>query len=333
MPPRDAYQDIAVKLRLTTAALACTSRKQLCARFRAVNPATHCDLDRLHKWTQGRALPRVQSFYDDWAKVLGLSRSGAWLAACRVEDFRVELTGLDGAPMAVQMPAPAPRRRGAGVGVLGGLRVLCGSYACYSHAWSPRYRGALIRGSLVIRPGNGAKLVATYGETLVNGPIQVTGEVAVTGRSIHPLLWEPAGNLPICFSLIMPGPPVSALCGVMSGVAFVAHAALPSASRVLVVRVPPSAALDASNRYLDPSAGGLADNLAALGLHPARGAELDALAARCFAGGANQVRPADQESFTDLLDPEHFAAAMCAAPTEVLGVRRPASPLRPASER
>ena len=57
MPPGEAYHDIGLKLRLTAAVLACASRKDLCARFRAVNPATHCDLDRLHKWMQGRALP------------------------------------------------------------------------------------------------------------------------------------------------------------------------------------------------------------------------------------------------------------------------------------
>src|SRR5208282_3832182 len=145
------------------------------------------------------------------------------------------------------------------------------------------YRGALIRGSLTKRPEKGTKLIATYGETLVNRPIQLTGEVGVTGRSIHLLLWEAQGHLPIFFSLIMPGPPVSALCGVMSGAAFVAHASLPSTSRVLMVRVPPSAALDASNRYLDLSVGVFVDDLAALGLPLAQGAALDALAARFLA--------------------------------------------------
>ena len=55
----------AAKLRMAAAALGYTSRKELCARFRAVNPATQCDLDRLNKWVQGRALPRAASVYAD----------------------------------------------------------------------------------------------------------------------------------------------------------------------------------------------------------------------------------------------------------------------------
>jgi hypothetical protein len=320
----ESYHDIAVKLRLTAAVLVCTSRKELCARFRAVNPATHCDLDRLHKWMQGRALPRDPGFYNDWAKVLGLAQSGSWVAACPVEAFRAALGGPDGA--STDLPAgPVPRARGAsgGPSVLGGARLLCGDYACYSHAWAPRHRGALIRGSLAIRPGKGTKLVATYGETLLRGSMQISGDVTVTGRSIHFLVWEPEGSLPIFFSLIMPGPPASALCGMMSGVAFVAHVALPSASRVLMVRVPASAALEASNRYVDPSPGFLTDDLARLGLRPARGGALDALAAQFFASQADQVTPADQEAFIELLDPEHVPAA---APMQ--GLRRAAGHLR-----
>jgi len=325
LQPGESYHDIAVKLRLTAGVLACTSRKELCARFRAVNPATHCDLDRLHKWMQGRALPRAQSFYDDWAKVLGLARSGTWLAACPVEEFRAALPALDGASTDLALAGPMPRARGpsGGPGVLGGARLLCGDYACYSNAWAPRHRGTLIRGSLAIRPGKGARLVATYGETLLRGSMRISGEVTVTGRSIHFLVWEPDGNLPIFFSLIMPGPPASALCGMMSGVAFVAHVALPSASRVLMIRVSAAAALEASNRYLDPSPGFLTDDLARLGLRPGRGGALDALAAQYFASQADQVTPADQEAFIELLDPEHVPA-----PAPMQGLRRAAGRLR-----
>ncbi len=47
----------AAKLRLAAATLGCSSRKEFCARFRSVNPATQCDIDRLNKWVQGRSLP------------------------------------------------------------------------------------------------------------------------------------------------------------------------------------------------------------------------------------------------------------------------------------
>jgi hypothetical protein len=325
LQPAEPYHEIAMKLRLTAAVLACTSRKELCARFRAVNRTTHCDLDRLHKWMQGRALPRAPGFYDDWAKVLGLAHSGAWLAACPIEVFRAALVGPDGAPADLPPAATASRARveGGGPGALGGGRLLHGDYACYSHAWAPRHRGALIRGSLAIRPGKGANLVATYGEMLLSGEMRISGKVTITGRSIHFLVWEPDGNLPIFFSLIMPGPPASALCGMMSGVAFVAHTALPSASRVLMVRVPDTAALEVSNRYLEASSGFLSADLASLGLHVARGAELDALAMRYLGRSAEQVTPAEQEAFIELLDAEQVAGA---APVHAL--RRDAGRLR-----
>jgi hypothetical protein len=43
----------AAKLRLAAATLGCSSRKEFCARFRSVNPATQCDIDPLNKWVQG----------------------------------------------------------------------------------------------------------------------------------------------------------------------------------------------------------------------------------------------------------------------------------------
>jgi len=46
------------KLSITAAILNCATRKELCARFRNVNPATEFELERSYKWLQGRALPR-----------------------------------------------------------------------------------------------------------------------------------------------------------------------------------------------------------------------------------------------------------------------------------
>ncbi|TIV73548.1 MAG: hypothetical protein E5V79_04790, partial [Mesorhizobium sp.] len=63
-------QHIAQKLRLTSALLGTVTRKDLAAAFRSVNARTAFDLGRADKWLQGRAQPREQSVYDDWAKVL-----------------------------------------------------------------------------------------------------------------------------------------------------------------------------------------------------------------------------------------------------------------------
>ncbi len=142
--------DFAEKLRLTAAALRCASHKDLCARFRTVNPTTQCDIERLHKWIQGRAQPRSPQVYDDWAKVLGTQRSGAWLISSSLAEFSAELSALSGTPIAdlhridAVRTCAAPR---AGVlALLGGAMAPCGNFACYSHAWSPHFRGKLLRG-------------------------------------------------------------------------------------------------------------------------------------------------------------------------------------------
>ena len=93
----------AAKLRLAAATLGCSSRKEFCARFRGVNPATQCDIDRLNKWVQGRSLPRASSVYADFAAVIGSSQSGRWVADCSLEEFAAELTartGVDAAALA-----------------------------------------------------------------------------------------------------------------------------------------------------------------------------------------------------------------------------------------
>jgi hypothetical protein len=90
------HVDFAARLRITALALGCATKKDLCARFQAANPQTQCDLDRLHKWTQGRALPRSAQVYEDWAKVLGTTRTGAWLATCAMDSFLAEVSALTG---------------------------------------------------------------------------------------------------------------------------------------------------------------------------------------------------------------------------------------------
>ena len=84
----------AQKLGVTAVLLGCSTRKELCARFRAVNPATEFDLERSFKWLQGKSLPRSMAIYEDWARLLGTARSGAWLAGCSTEAFLDEACTL-----------------------------------------------------------------------------------------------------------------------------------------------------------------------------------------------------------------------------------------------
>jgi hypothetical protein len=213
-------RDLAAKLRLTGAVLGCGGRKDLCARFRAANPATHFDLERSHKWLQGRAVPRSLTVYEDWAKVIGTRKAGSWIAGCSVEAFLEEICGLFDADAGAlrrlvevrggDSGAPSPASSAA--------HYLCGHYACYSWAWSPYYRGKLIRGSLAIAPGGRAPgLAATYTEELLGHAVRFLAPALICGRTLHFDLREQQGMSPLFISLILPGPPASALCGVMSG--------------------------------------------------------------------------------------------------------------------
>jgi hypothetical protein len=292
-------------LRLTAIALGCVNRKELCAKFRAANARTHCELDRLHKWIQGRALPRSLLLYEDWAKVIGSGRSATWLAACGIDDFRNELANVTGMTTgelhsreALSPPPPAGMREGA----LSGPGLLCGAFACYSHAWSPSYRGRMIRSALRIEPTRRNELRAIYSEHLMGRMVYLSGAVLVAGRTLHVTVREEGGNACLFFSLIEPGPPAKLLCGVMSGAAFVAQSALPSATRILMVRVSDEDALEASNRYMDPGALGIAADLEELGVTVGSPARLEALTVAFLGPTCDQVTQALQTELSALLD-------------------------------
>ena len=300
---------LAAKLRMAAAALGCESRKALCARFRGVNPATQCELERLSKWMQGRSLPRSFSVYADLAAVIGSMKTGAWIAECPLEEFAAELTACTGAQAKVLTlaEAPAPRADPRARVLFGATATLAGAFAAYSMAWSPHFRGSLIRGSLRLRTNERGKIVASYAENLLGRRLGLDGEVQVRHRSMDVTLREPESRVPLFVTLHVPGPPASVLCGVMSGTAFIAHEALPSAVRVVFIRVPDTSSLDATNRYLAPTSGAIAVDLAALGL-PARGAEqVDAFTREFLGEAPTQVTGQDQATLAGMLDREYFA--------------------------
>jgi hypothetical protein len=301
--------DFATKLRLTAAVLGCPGRKELCVRFRAANPATHFDLERSHKWLQGRALPRFAQVYEDWAKVLGTSRSGAWLASCTVDAFLDELCALYNAdPEALRLraqadekdgPMPGSSRRDRAVG------YLYGTYACYSMAWSPYYQGQIIRGALLLQPGGRtAPLTARYTEALLGKSVRFEGDAWTAGRTLHLLVSSAEHDMPLFITLLLPGPPATALFGIMSGATIVGVEPRPSATRIAVIRVPASAST--SNRYMAPDAAAIADDLAALGLSLSEPSAAGIMIRDFLGGDSNdgltQVSASEQERLASVLD-------------------------------
>jgi hypothetical protein len=296
----------AAKLRLAASTLGCSSRKEFCARFRSVNPATQCDIDRLNKWVQGRSLPRAASVYADFASVIGSSQSGRWVSDCSLEEFAAELTartGVDAAAVAAP-DSLSPRGNPRATGLFGGMATLTGTFAGYSPAWSPHFRGRLLRGALRLAAGRSGSLFATYTESLIGRDVRLTAETMIRGRSMHFALREPDGDLPLFISLTVPGPPASVLCGVMSGSAFVAHDSLPSACRIIFVRVPETPRLASTNRYFDPVPGAIAADLADLGANIAEADRFDAFTRGFLEACPEQVTSEDQATFAGMLDRE-----------------------------
>lgn len=295
-----------MKLRMAAAALGCSSRKEFCARFRSVNHATQCDIDRLNKWMQGRSLPRAASVYADFAAVIGTTKPGRWIADCSLEEFSAELIGCTGAdPGTIAVPDNLSRRGNPrAAGLLGGVATLTGAFAAYSPAWSPHVEGRLVRGSLRLSSSRSGALVATYAESFLGKNVHLTAEAWIGGRSIHCLLREPDGDMPVFISLQLPGPPASVLCGVMSGVAFISHEPLPSASRIVFIRVPDTPLLDESNRFFDPVPGSIAADLTDLGIKVPEAERLDSSTRKFVGSSPTQVTNKDQATFASMLDRE-----------------------------
>jgi hypothetical protein len=263
--------DLGRKLKVTSAFLGCRSRKDLAARFRAVNPATSFDVERANKWIQGKAQPRDAGLLEDWVKVLGLDRPPAWLAGAGVEqlvDELVERHGGDATALRREAglePVPAAAPPGSPLDL---SNALVGTYVTWSHAWSPYFRGRLIRGALSITAGERRQpLRALYVERLPIGEVRATGPVRILPRSLIIDLLDPASSAPLIFVFVPPAPPVSTLAGFMTGAPYVSPEPDAAVSRLLAVRVPapPEAILDRVG-YLEPEADSPARDLARLGL-------------------------------------------------------------------
>lgn len=224
----------AQKLGVTAVLLGCATRKELCARFRAVNPATEFDLERSFKWLQGKSLPRSMTVYDDWARLLGTSRGGAWLAGCSVDAFVDEVCALFQADAAeVQQRAARFLGERAGSGGDG----LSGDFLCYSWAWSPFRQGALIRGTLALRPAPSGRVGAVYSEQLDRQLGVFNGSGIRTGRTLQLTLAGGEGEH-MAQSLLVSGRPNDCFCGVLQGFTIAGPTAEVSACRIMGIRLP-----------------------------------------------------------------------------------------------
>lgn len=288
-------RDFERKLRLTAALLGAGTCKELARAFRRANPATTFDPERAAKWLQGRAHPRDRTLYEDWATLLDLDRPLAWLLDCELPAFAEAVGarhGVDGPTLArgadsfgqrgrtLKVPAGSPAA---------GAPFLCGTYLCYRQAFSPYFRGRVLRATLAVEgtTTGGEPLLARYRERLPTGTVEAAGAAVAAGRSLFVDLVSPVAESERAFlSLFMPQPPASCLAGLYCGATLIGPCPEPSCSRVLAVRVQPdrAAAAESTNRYLE-EAESVADDLAAHGLAVANRAHLDGRITGFLRGG------------------------------------------------
>lgn len=274
----------AQKLGITAVVLGCSTRKELCARFRAVNPATEVDLERSFKWLQGKSLPRSMTVYDDWARLIGTARGGPWLAGCSVEALLDEVCGLfqaDAQEVQTRAAMFLGEKAAAGEG-------LSGDFVCYSWAWSPFHQGLLVRGELSIRPAPAGRLGVVYSERL-EGHIGVfRGTGLRSGRTLHLTLSGAEGEH-MTQSVLVSGRPSDCFCGLIQGFTVAGTSEEVSASRIVGMRLPDGGQAEGL-AYIAPEAGTLAADLRRCGYRPDITAPL-ATAVTRFLGDGGGVQP------------------------------------------
>jgi hypothetical protein len=304
-------RDIDRKFRLTAAVLGAATHKDLAAAFRRINPATPFDIDRAYKWMQGRAQPREQQIYEDWSKVLGLDRPGQWIADCDAEAFLDEIClrhGRDREGLLHRLEEPAGRRNKSG------SVELAGTFVCYSHAWSPYFRGRLVRGELTVGVESSPhRLPVSYTEVLPTGALTLKGAMFLSKRGLHIQVGDVAGDTQvITFCLFPAAPPASVLGGLMIGTTLISPDAQPSVTRVVLVRLPAASAhLRSVDAYL-PRQASVAEDLAQFGLHVGDATAVDLRLAELLNGssdGFDQIPVSAYRALVDLFDRDWLVGA------------------------
>lgn len=304
-------RDIDQKLRLTAAVLGVAAHKDLAAAFRRINPATPFDVDRAYKWLQGRAQPRERQIYEDWSEVLGLDRSGQWIADCDAEAFLDEVCvrhGRDRGDLLHRIGESASRRNRSG------SVELAGTFVCYSHAWSPYFRGRLVRGELTVGVESSPhRLPVSYTEVLPTGALALKGAMFLSKHGLHVQVGDVTGDTQaITFCLFPATPPARVLGGLMIGTTLISPDAQPSVTRIVLVRLPAaSPQLRTVDGYL-PRQASVAEDLAQFGLQVGDTAAVDLRLAEFLNGssdGFDQVPISAYRALADLFDRDWLVGA------------------------
>lgn len=234
---------LAAKLRLTSRALGCTTSKELCARFAAVNPGTAFTPQNAYKWLGGKAMPRVSSVYDDWARLFGPEVTASFISASSFDEFAAVVTTQFGLPETVVAelrpeapPTTAERRGGPGEGCWHSRHLLIGNYLTVSPAWSRAEPGNLILGHAEISDDGQGGLECRYRERLFGRTVTMSGGMISDGRSAQAALTCSATRRLLFLGLQAPAPPANIVGGMLAGAVLHDVEARATASRMLLIR-------------------------------------------------------------------------------------------------
>lgn len=299
-------REIDQKLRLTAALLGVAARKDLAAAFRRVNANTSFDVARADKWLQGRAQPRQLQVYEDWSQVLEVDRPGQWVADCDAEDFLDEICrrhGRNRQTLLRDVERFGRRARSQEPGFLS----LAGTFVCYSHAWSPHNHGRLIRGELTAAASSSpTRVQVTYTEVVPAGLLHLKGSITIGKRATHGCVGEDPSGIPtLTFCLFPASPPTSVLGGLMIGSTLLGPDPQPTATRIVMVRLPATAPKLPPDIAFMPAEASIAEDLAKRGLRIHDPAAVDQhLAAflRMSVGGLDQASVPAYRALADLFD-------------------------------
>lgn len=235
--------------------------------------------------------------------MLDLDRSSQWIADCDAEVFLDEICLRHGRDRETLLRSPEASGSRRGSKARAALE-LAGTFVCYSHAWSPYFRGQLIRGELTVGfESSPNRLPVTYTEVLPTGAMELSGVMLVADRGVHIQVSEAAGGGQIVtFCLFRASPPASILGGLMFGTTRIGPDAQPSVTRIVMVRLPASnARLRSRDAYLSPQ-DSIAGDLAALGLDVGDPAATDRLFAEFLAGDSDGFDQAPVSTYRALAD-------------------------------
>lgn len=289
------FVEIAKKLELTSIALGCLTRKELCAAFARVNPNTAMTLQNSYNWRSGRSVPRTFSLFEDWAAAVGVEEGPHFVMSSSLNEFvRVlgdkfalpdELLEAFGGPMSGGAAAPLPADEGDTV-AWGKGSLLRGSFLGLSPSWSPIQRGRLLCGVATFEIADGC-VSASYRENVLGRTIVFTGSGMTDGRSCQVNLRCEANGGAYFMAFHLPSLPGNLAGGIFAGTALYDPNSEPTASALLLVRNhgAPLSDLDSILDYLDADESALAvcfDRLG-YGRDPAFAAEREIL--RLLVGG------------------------------------------------